>query len=150
MNIAMKMLVFVLCVDLFLFFGQLAVVNINPASSTLEAFDSHLINKYNTDTTGGYNLESDNVSKLQELFPEAQEVEDSSTGVFSDIFNTIRGWFFSVVPLGIFLQIVGAPYFFLKAILPSVEYEAIVFGLGALWYSFSVLALVFVALGRES
>lgn len=147
MNTPLKMLLIILFVDLFLFFGQLAVLNINPDGHTLDAFDSRLIKRFET-SSGSYELQNANISDINALFPETQEVSTSDSG-FADIWNTIKSWIFTNTPLGIILQIIGAPYFFLKAILPGVEYVAIVYGIGALWYAFSIFAIIGWALGRE-
>jgi hypothetical protein len=156
MNIGMKMLLFVICIDAFLFLGQMAIIGINPEASlgSLADYnkDSHILTGYNIGNASAsdYQLASANQSNLESLFPASQKVEDTNTGFFADIYNTMKGWFFSVIPLGVFLQVIGAPYFFLKAILPSAEYQSVIFIIGALWYVFSIFALIFVLLGRES
>ena len=148
MNIPTKMLLIILCVDAFLFLGQLAVTNINPTGHTLDAFDSRIINKFQQTGTP-YELQNVNASNINNLFPNAQSTPTGTDSGFADIWNTIKDWIFNDTPLGIVLQIVGAPYFFLKAILPDAEYISVVYIIGALWYAFSLFAIISWALGRE-
>lgn len=143
------MLLVVLFIDAFLFLGQLAVVNMNPNSHTLDAFDSHLVKQFEKNGTT-YELANADSNSLETMFPGSQEqVGSSNSGAFADIWNTVRSWIFTNTPLGVILQIIGAPYFFLKAILPGVEYQAVVFTIGAVWYAFSAFAVIAWALGRE-
>jgi hypothetical protein len=147
MNTPLKMLLIILCMDLVLFLGQTAVHNINP-DSTLSGFEPRLINQYQT-SPGSYDIGSVNASSLDSAFPGAQrDISGSGSGFFPDIWNTIRDWIFNS-PLGIILQIFGAPFFFLKAILPGVEYAPLVWGVGAVWFAFSLFAVIGWALGRE-
>jgi hypothetical protein len=149
MNVTTKMLLFVLCVDAFLFLGQIAVLNINPSSHTLDAFDSHLISQAQAQGSP-YELQNVNASNVQGMFPDAQQsIGGTESGGFADIWNTIKSWIFTNTPLGIILQIIGAPYFFLKAILPSVELAPVVYAIGAIWYLFSLVSIISWALGRD-
>jgi len=150
MNMPSKMLLIVLCIDAFLFLGMTAVNNLNPDNDLNNALNSHLINKFNINTQGGYELQSANATIMEQYFPGAQEgIAGTDTQAFPDIFNSIRSWIFQVTGLNYILQVVGAPYYFLKAILPGIEYEVIVYTIGALWYAFSLFAIIAWALGRE-
>ena len=112
MNTPLKMLLYILCIDLLLFLGQTAVHNINPdpANATLGSFETRLISQYQS-SPGSYDLSSSNVSSLEGSFPGAQEgIGESDATAFADIWNTIRSWIFEDTPLGIILQIFGAPF----------------------------------------
>jgi hypothetical protein len=92
-----------------------------------------------------------NTSSLNNLFPGVQTgVGGTDASNFADIWNTIKSWIFTNTPLGYILQVIGAPYFFLKAILPGIEYSVIVYTIGALWYIFSIFSVIAWALGRDT
>lgn len=148
MNTPLKMLLIVLCVDAFFLLGTLSIQGINPNApsfgTSTDSSGGHLINQFGN----GYELETFNTT--QNRFPDAQQsVGESSSGVFADIWNTIKGWIFDTTGLTYVVQVIGAPYYFLKGIFNNETYQGIVYIIGALWYAFSLFAVISWAIGRE-
>lgn len=148
MNTPSKMLLIILCIDAFFLIANLSIVGINPdAPSFATSSDNtggHLINQFGTD----YQLETFNTT--QNRFPDAQQsIGASDSGVFADIWNTIKGWIFDATGLTYVVQVIGAPYYFMKGIFNNAQYQSLVYIIGALWYAFSLFTVIAWAIGRE-
>jgi hypothetical protein len=147
MNTPLKMLLFVLCLDAFFLLANLSIAGINPSAPTFASSDNpngHLITQFGSN----YTLETWNTTANR--IPQAQQgiTEDTGT-IFADIWNTIKGWIFDATGLAYVIQVIGAPYYFLKGVFNNAEYQSIVYIIGALWYAFSLFAIISWALGRD-
>jgi hypothetical protein len=133
-KVAMSLLV-VLSINLFLFFGQVAMQDINPGTSNVifNASTSFL----NSRDAGGYVLNE----SVSDMLPEAGATVDyTKSNAFTDFFSSIRN-FFSTVGSGfkyLFAMVNAVPNF-----LKSLDFlpGAFVFGLGALWQIYTVFLI---------
>lgn len=136
MNPLTKMLVYILCIDFVLFIAQLSMIGIAGSEATSFYNNTHLLSQYDSD--GNYTL----VTDISGSLPGGASV-DPDSGVFTDIYNTIRGWLTTAGQgLSYMIQLVGMPYFVLKAIFPSEQASPIVFGIGAIWVILTLFLLI--------
>jgi len=126
----------VLFINLFLWFGQFAVTSINPDGDQVYLTgDKHLIEDF--DASGGsYILDEDLNSQLPAT---SSSVEESTGNIFTDTWSTIKNWVLDSTGISFITKILGAPYSFLNAIGLPPAYS---FGMGALWYGFTLLLLI--------
>ena len=134
--------IFVMVVNVLMWFSQLSMINISAA-----------------DATQYYNCSSNILANFGdcETYAIDQNVEDHlpssggsvapSTGnIFTDIFNNILSWIKGIPGVNYVYAMVTAPATLLGAIgLPG----EIAFGLGVLWYGLSLFFLVAFLWGRE-
>ena len=89
---------------------------------------------------GNYTLNEDIASQLPSGTGEAGT--DSDTGnIFTDTFRAIRGWLLDLPGVKHILGVANALPNFVKLLLPA-EYAAISFGIGYLWNTLFVVALI--------
>ena len=139
--------VFIVILNLLMWFSQVAVNNINPGGSVCYSLSGSIIE--NSATTSG-NISTLNTNIIDQL-PEAQTsaVSPGSSSVsFTDIFNSVLG-FFKSVPSGLkyLYGIVSAPTNILKCL--SLPNEIAV-GLGVFWYAVSfMIVIIFIFRGND-
>jgi hypothetical protein len=137
-------LIIVLCVNLFLFAGQLAVNDINPDPLSRPTFFSATGSIYSSIDAGNYTLYAD----ASDYLPTGvNSVSPESGTTYTDDFSTASSWLIEKTGVGYILGMLSAPYNFLKALnLP----DAFVFMLGTLWYGITLFLLVGFLLGRQT
>ena len=126
-------LTIVLAINLLLWFGQIAVSELNPESSQFFDKEGSLVNNYDK---GNYTLEENPINDL----PDSESSVSVTTGnIFTDLFSTMKNWFLKTTGLSYILNILSAPMSFLRALhLPS-EFA---FGLGAMWYGLTLFLVI--------
>jgi len=131
-------LVFVMFLNILMWFSQVAALEINPAGPVFLNSNGTILESF----SDGSVLESDPANAL----PSAQNVEVSTGNPFTDIFNNILGWITGLPGINYLTAIVTAPANILKSIgLPN----QICVGLGVLWYGISLFLVVAFLWGRE-
>jgi len=138
------LLLIVLSIDMFLFLGQLGVAAANPDTTTsLIGSQGAFIEKYNTGTTSNPIVRGANESGL----PEQNLVVGTSTDLFTDIFNVLKGFFKTIGDGANYLfQIVSGPVNYIKILhLP----DPVAFAIGAFWYSLSLFIFIAFITGRD-
>lgn len=139
----MSWLIFVVVLDAFLFMGQVAIDDINPAGHT-EFFDKAASITAENDL-GNYSLDQDVLGKL----PQGEGSVSPETGnIFTDIFTSIKSWIAETTGLNYLLSYVNAFPNFLAAILPGAP--VFVFIIGSMWHTINVFAIVLLIWGRDS
>lgn len=140
MNMSVKILLFILCVDVIFFLVHIGMANINPDGPNL--VNSNFINDVNVGGNGSYVLDSNPELSL----PESEGSINPETGnVFTDTFSATKSWLVDTTGLSYLLKITGGPYTYLKTTnLP----ESFVFSIGALWYMLSIFSLILLITGR--
>lgn len=132
-------LILMLSINVVLFLLQTAVTDINPAGTQFFNYASSPISNYDT---GNYTLTTDIAGQL----PQGQSsVGISDSGFFTDLFTTVRAWFFSIPGVPILVGIVSAVPNFLQAL---QLHEAFTFAVSALWYVTGIFLVVAFWLGR--
>lgn len=139
-------LVFVLAINVFMFIVQASIIEINPgASQTYFNNSGSLINEFDANNGAGDPvLDTENVHTNLPSSEGAVSVGDNN--FFTDVFNSIKGFFGDKLGLKYLVAIVSAPYNLLKSInLPN----PIVFALGSLWYGVTFFLIVAFFWGRN-
>lgn len=127
--------VIVVMINLFLFFGQSAILEINPSSNIFFNNTDTLLDTYSTEagTLNDTNIE-DRININQQSV-----TSGDTTNIFTDSINAVKSWFLGVSGIGYVLGVVSAPYNFLKALrLPDI----FVSGIGTAWYILTIFLLI--------
>jgi len=136
-------LIFMLTLNMLLFFSQLSVdamaTDSGVSSVKFFNYDNSLIAVYDA---GNYTLDDELTGKL----PSGQgQIEPESGNFFTDTFATVKNWFLGVTGLNYLTGIVTAFPNFLKMLgLPL----AVSFGLGFLWYAIALFLVVAFISGK--
>lgn len=140
-------LVFILAVNVMFFLGQTAVLKINPDGPVFFHEDNNMIGEYKTN--GTYVLDEDVISELPSNELAVAPNEDSPTGYFTDVWQSVKNWFTdTTVGRGVtyLLNIVNAFPHFLSVIGTPKE---IVFALGFFWHALTVFLIVIFFKGGQ-
>lgn len=136
--------IFIVMVNVLMWFSTLAMLTMNPLGTFCYNLEGSIIDNTVT-TTGNLSIVDNDV--IGDL-PTSDSIitESGSTNIFTDIFNSILGWFKSAPGIKYVYGVVAAPYNILKcANLPS----HFVAGIGTLWYLVSFLVFVLTLWGRD-
>lgn len=137
-------LMIVLFINLFLFLGQYAVLQINPNAPVNYDIKGSLLCNFESSNCQdlNYTLKADVEGDL----PSGTTGISPTTGnLFTDIFTSVKSWFADATGLNYVYSILKAPYNLLNAIgLP----EMLVFGIGSLWYGITLFLLIAFMWGR--
>jgi hypothetical protein len=126
----------VICINLMLVLGQISAMTVNPgfAGSVVDCANSPL-GQYGSCNGTKYNIDTGAPS-----LPTSSTSVDATTGsVFTDIYNTIKGFFADTLGLKYVVGVVGAPTSFMKGIGIDPTFASLV---GAVWWIISVLLIV--------
>lgn len=129
-------LLIVMCVNLMLVLGQIS-------SSHVENIGGSLINCQNS-PLGQFgscvNKTSYNFDAGNPILPTSSTSVDATTGgVFTDIWNTIKGFFGDTLGLKYVTMIVSAPSSFLKGMGLDADFSNLV---GGVWWVFNVILII--------
>lgn len=132
---------FIILLNIMMWFGQLAMTDMNAQTPTVYTLDGSIIGNELTRQNGIYNNSIVNNSVLDDLPPStASTVSPSSSGGFvTDLFNNILGYIKQIPGLNYIVGVVAAPYNILKAMNLPWEFTA---AIGTLWYMLSLFALL--------
>lgn len=134
--------IFIVLINVLMWFGTIAMLNINPDGSICYHVDGSVISRV---TTTDINVLNNDV--LNDL-PEAEggAVETGTTNIFTDVFNSILNWFKNAPGIRYVYGVVAAPYNILKCTNLPTEF---IIGIGTLWYLVSLLVLIAFLWGRD-
>jgi hypothetical protein len=125
-------LLFVLIMNVLLFFAQLGMSNANPEGSTIIFnYQNSILADYDS---GNYTLNDFDGTEL----PTSQSQVDTEGNFFTDTFSTVKNWLLDVTGFNYLISIVNSVPNFLKIILP-IE---IAYAIGVLWHGFTVFLIV--------
>lgn len=140
-NFTMAFMV-VLSINLMMWLGQVAVLSENPTGVNFVDYDGNIFNKWES---GNFEL---NESDPYNMLPSGSGAVDPETGnVFTDVFNSIKGWVAEKSGARYLMQVVSAPYNFLEALHLPVEF---VYAVGTFWYLLTLLLFVLMMWGRDN
>lgn len=137
--------IFIVLVNILMWFCSIAMLEINPSGTICYNLDGTIID--NTMITSGNMSVLDN-NVLDDLPTAAgSTITPGETSVsFTDIFNNILSWFKSAPGVKYIYGVVAAPYNILKCMnLPN----NFTMGIGTFWYLISLLTLTAFLWGRE-
>lgn len=141
-----NILAIVLAVNVMLWLGQVAALNLNPEGPQFYNCQGSIISTLEASHCAGneYVLRDEDPASF--LPSEGSEISVDSGAVYTDTASASNNWLTQTPGLNYLYSILAAPSNFLKALgVPS----AFAFGVGVLWYGFSLLVLVAFALGRD-
>lgn len=132
--------VVVMAVNVVLWLGQIAAININPQAPRFINYEGNLLNDVDA---GNYQL---NTSDPYSYLPSGRASVDLDTGnIFTDVFSSLLDWVGRSTGLNYFLEVIGAPYHFLLAIhIP----EPAAYAIGSMWYLTTILLFILLITGR--
>jgi len=143
------MLVVILAIDLIMFFGQLAMLEVNPDAPVLYNYDGSRLSEFDK---GNYTTldVNDALADMPEAATSVSTEEDSSGNWLTDGFKTVKEWVSggaSAVGSGAkyIFSILGGPTTYLSSLNLPREF---VFAIGALWYALTIFLFVAFMLGR--
>jgi len=136
--------IFIVMVNVLMWFSGIAMLDINPEGSICYSPEGSIIGESIEGSGDGAILNNDALSQL----PTGEgTVESGDTGVIiTDVFKNILNWFKSAPGIKYVYGVVAAPYNILKC--TSLPNQFIV-GIGTLWYLVSFLVLIAFIWGRD-
>ena len=129
-------LIVVLCINLMLVLGQFSAEKINPgfAGSMVDCGNSPL-GQYGNCSSGHYSIDTSNPA-----LPTSSTSVDATTGsIFTDLWNTVKGFFADTLGLKYVVAIVGAPASFLKGMNLDPDFANM---LGGVWWIITTLMII--------
>lgn len=136
-----KALVFVLMIDVFIFLGQAAIIDLNPAGTDFYNCENSTLGSVGDCTT--YTVSQDPKDQLP---GGGTAVDADDGGFFTDIFNSIKEFVLEDLKLNYITRILNGPMNILRALqLP----EAFVWSVGTLWYGLTFFLIVSFMWGRQ-
>lgn len=135
-------LIIILCIDVVLFLGQLAINDINPEGPQFLNYEDSFISDFDA---GNYTLEQENIAGR---LPTGESSVSPVTGnVFTDIFTSTKSWFLSATGLGYVLKILGGPVTYLYYIGAPAGF---VFSIAVMWFALTLFLIVGFIFGRNT
>ena len=141
--------IFIVLLNVLMWFSSTAMLEINPDGPVIYNLDGTIIE--NSIINGTSNLNSSQYvlqGDIENDLPEAQGTVEAgtSTNIFTDIFNSVLSWFKTAPGIKYIYGVVAAPYNILKVMgLPN----AFIVGIGTLWYLVSLLVFIAFLWGRD-
>ena len=132
----------VICINAMLVLGQISAMTVNPgfAGTMIDCKNSPL-GQYGNCTGKGYTINTGAPS-----LPTSSTSVDATTGnVFTDLYNTVKGFFSDTLGLKYVVAIVGAPASFLKGMNLDPDFANV---LGGVWWLITTLLIIGYALSR--
>jgi hypothetical protein len=138
----------VICIDAFLFMGQMAVYDItremDPTLENITFFNyqGSLISKYDK---GGYTISTN--SSFDDLIGTSGSVDPATGDIFTDTFSKVKEWFVSKIPgVAIFLSVLAGPYGYLVMFNVPAWFS---YTVGALWMGITIFLIIAFIAGRQ-
>lgn len=141
-----NVLAVVLAVNVMLWLGQIAALELNPQGPQFYNCQGSMIGQFEANGCAGGTYVLDDSDPAGALPSGGGEIEVDSGNVFTDTFSAAINWFTESTGLKYLYNVLAAPSNFLKAI--GVP-DAFAFAVGAMWYGFTLLCIVAFALGRD-
>lgn len=151
MNLAIKILILILCVDVVFFVVSTGTESINPTGPI------HLSSSFidDADTSdGSYVLNTNPALSL----PDTEASVNTEGNLFTDIFGAVKNWLLDSTGLSYLLKMTGGPYTYLQeannadnncdGVSDEVLPKEFIFAIGAIWYLLTLLAIILLIAGR--
>lgn len=140
-------LTLVLFINMLMFLGQAAVLELNEDNSQqFYDYEGNILSEYDSNNNQS-NPILDQSNSAANLPSGSSGIELSPSGGFlTDTFTSIRDWISQTLGLTYMKQILTAPYNILSAMqLP----QAMVYAIGTMWYALSLFLVISFIWGRE-
>lgn len=133
---------FVMILNILMWLGQVAALDINPEGSVYYTPENEVICQFGD--CDSYTL---NTSAINQQLPSGEGSISPTTGnIFTDIFSSIKDWLGDKLGLNYIKAILSAPYNILKSMNLPIEF---VYAVGTLWYAITSIIVVAFIWGRE-
>lgn len=143
-NVTMALML-VLAVNVFLYLGQAAILEINPDAPLFFNREGTVLQEFDKNNGVGDPI-LDTESTTDQLPSTEGSVSPTTGNFFTDMFSSIKNWFAKKTGISYLLAIVSAPYNILKTMhLPN----SFVFAIGTLWYVLTLFLIVAFFWGRD-
>jgi hypothetical protein len=139
-------LAIVLGVNIMLWMGQVAVLNLNPSGPTFYSCKDSMIGSFEASNCQSSNYVLNDANVTSQLPTGGSTINVGNGNVFTDTFSAISSWFTRSTGINYVYNILAAPANFLKAIGVPDEFS---FAVGAFWYGFTLLVIVAFFFGRD-
>ena len=142
-------LLIILCMDGFLFMGQMAVADITiemggggAGNQTIfYHYENSFISKFDK---GNYTISTN--KSMDELLGTDASVDPETGNIFTDTFAKVKNWFTGIgAGIGIFLEVLGGPYRF---VVMTGAPQWFSYTIGAIWYGLTIFLFVAFIAGR--
>ena len=141
-------LVVVLAINVVMFIGQAAILEINPEGPVLYHCNGTILGaleQTGCSNQGSYVL--DDTDPANRLPSGEGSVSPTTGNIFTDAFTAAKSWLLDTMGLSYVVSLLGAPMSFLESLgLPS----AFSFAVGAMWYGLTLFLIVAFLLGRDA
>jgi len=137
-------LVFVMIINVLMFFSQVAVMSINPEGPVFYHCEGSVLENFGNSCSNTSVLSTDN---LGDKLPSADASVNPTTGnIFTDTFSSIKGWFIGLPGVNYLYGMVSSPFTILSSLGLPNEF---VWGIGVLWYGLTLFFIVAFLVGRN-
>lgn len=136
----------VMAINVMLFLGQIAVLETNTEAPIFHDCQGSLLGSFETGNCSAGNYILDDSDPTSRLASGETSISPETGNIFTDAFTALKSWFLESTGLSYLVQILSAPYNFLKALMLP---EAFVFAVGTLWYGVTLLLIILVLIGRD-
>ena len=135
-------LIFVLCIDLFLFLGQTALLEVNPDATQFINYQTGLIGS----PEAGNNILTTNIS--EQLPTITGSISPTTGNLFTDSISVLSNWVSGAfMGITILTNVITAPNSFLNAIGLPTELS---FALAAMWFILHIFLFTAFLMGRQT
>lgn len=136
--------VFVMTLNVLMWLGQVAAIEINPEGTEFYHCNGSLIDELGSGGCGNSTVLNTDV--IEHLPSAGSTVAPSSGSVFTDPITSILDFFKKIPGVNFLIQVAAAPYNMLKVLpLPS----EFVYAIGTLWYGISIFLIIAFIWGRD-
>lgn len=139
-------LVFVMAINVFLWLGQVATLELNPDAGTFYNRDGTILNQFDKNNGEGDPL-LDTENTANQLPAGEGSINPETGNIFTDIFASIKGWVAQSTGISYLIAILAAPYNILKAMHLPAEFA---YAMGTFWYAVTLLLFLAFIWGREA
>lgn len=137
---------FVIVLNVFMFLGQVAVLELNEDAGMYFTNEGTLLDNFDSNSGEGEPV-LDTGGTIDSLPSGAESVSPTTGNVFTDTFSSIKDWMLKSTGLAYLFSILAAPYNILKSMnLPN----NFVYAMGTLWYAITFILVLAFIFGRDS
>ena len=134
----------VLSVNAIMLLGQMSVTNLNPSADVYYHCNNNILADYEASGCTGSELVLKDSNPIGELPTGNSDVDIGNGNIFTDTFSAAVGWFSGKATY--LYNLLAAPANILKALGTPSEFA---FGVGALWYGFTLIVIIAFIMGRD-
>jgi hypothetical protein len=136
----------VLGVNIMLWLGQVAILDLNPQATVFYSCTDSIIGSFEASNCASTTYILNDSNPQGQLPTGGSTINVGNGNIFTDTFSSITSWFAKSTGLNYIYNILAAPANFLKALGVPNEFS---FAIGAFWYGFTLFIIVAFFFGRD-